>query len=546
MGVGTEGGAGIGSGADGWSYTRSDGFLGEYSEVPIESSSIRISGGSVMGMTVGGGAAIGGGSVIRPFHGCLGNLYITGGRVFAIATYPLINGAKSVEAIGHGYMYRTQASYRGEFTIYGNAKVEATTSNDLKATYNVLSASKRTDVSHPNNNPTYKQVEIGPCDHSGATYTDNGNGTHTVSGCSWCLGETVGHTFTDGTCVCGAAAPAETWTVTVNTYDAGTGAYVSTHYDVEKGSAYTLPACDDLSGYEFAGWVADPTSQANGCQPNDGETLLAAGHELTVTADVTLYARYRAIALSLADDDNNSTVLARYLGKKAGTVTLQDRTLSKSGEWNTLCLPFDVTIADSPLAGDGVTVMELDGTTSNLDSNGQLTIHLTEVTSGVLTAGKPYFIKWNNTGKSIVTPVFRDVTVTNIDPATQAVSFSNAFGEDGQFVGSYSPLAITDANIDEIIFFGDDNTLGYASTASTLRSCRAHFVVSSTSGARAMTRAIVNFGDGVTTSISEERGVKSERLATPTEWFTLDGRKLNGKPAAKGVYIENRKRIIIK
>ena len=258
----------------------------------------------------------------------------------------------------------------------------------------------------------------------------------------------------------------------------------------------------------------------------------------------------------LADAANNSTKISDFNSNDCD-VTLKDRTLYKDGAWNTLCLPFDVTIANSPLAGDGVTVMELNGSTSGLDSEGLLTINFTEVTSGSLTAGKPYIIKWNKADgydeadpatRDLKDPVFSGVTVKNTDPATLAVSFSNAFGDNGQFVGSYSPLSIDDANIDEIIYLGADNTLGYASSARTLHAFRAHFVVptTSTSGARAMTRSIVNFGDGDTTSLSEELRVKSEEFATAAEWYSLDGRRLSGKPTKKGVYINNGRKVVIK
>ena len=246
--------------------------------------------------------------------------------------------------------------------------------------------------------------------------------------------------------------------------------------------------------------------------------------------------------LTLADDADNTSLLTAYNGSLVTAVKLNNRTLYKDGKWNTLCLPFDVTIADSPLAGDGVAVMELNGTTSGLDSEGLLTINFTEVTGGTLTAGNPYIIKWN-TGTDITDPVFNDVTVTNASPA--AVTFSNYFVDDGQFVGSYSPFEITDANINEIIYLGADNTLGYATAARTLRSCRAHFVVptASTSGARAMTRAIENFGDDETT------GIRDNNRETITnkrddQWYTLSGQRID-KPSAKGVYIHYGKKVII-
>ena len=49
-----------------------------------------------------------------------------------------------------------------------------------------------------------------------------------------------------------------------------------------------------------------------------------------------------------------------------------------------------------------------------------------------------------------------------------------------------------------------------------------------------------------TTSVSEELRVKSEEFAPATEWYTLDGRKLDGKPTTKGLYIHNGRKIIIK
>jgi hypothetical protein len=30
------------------------------------------------------------------------------------------------------------------------------------------------------------------------------------------------------------------------------------------------------------------------------------------------------------------------------------------------------------------------------------------------------------------------------------------------------------------------------------------------------------------------------------EWFTLDGRKLDGKPTAKGIYVNNGRKVVIK
>ena len=50
--------------------------------------------------------------------------------------------------------------------------------------------------------------------------------------------------------------------------------------------------------------------------------------------------------MTLADNaTDNSTTISNNNGE-TGSVKLEDRTLYKDGDWNTLCLPFDVmTIA---------------------------------------------------------------------------------------------------------------------------------------------------------------------------------------------------------
>ena len=247
--------------------------------------------------------------------------------------------------------------------------------------------------------------------------------------------------------------------------------------------------------------------------------------------------------LALSDAANNDAVLAGRDGVTAD-VTLDGRTLYKDGSWNTLCLPFDVTISGSVL--NGATVQTLNSAASNLNSEGLLTIKFDDVsTTAEIPAGTPFIIKWTS-GTDITDPVFTNVTMKNAEPT--AVTFSNALGDDCLFVGSYSPFSITDANIDEIIYLGANNTLGYATAARTLRSCRTHFVVpkTSTSGARAMTRSIVNFGDENTTGIESIDNGFWTMNSSDSAWFSLDGRKLSRKPATKGVYIHSGNKVIIK
>ena len=102
------------------------------------------------------------------------------------------------------------------------------------------------------------------------------------------------------------------------------------------------------------------------------------------------------LTLMLENGSANATAIYDASGKTC-PVKLRDRTLYSDGDWNTLCLPFDMDatqIAASPLAG--ATVMELDGTSSHLTNN---TLTLNFKTATTVEAGKPYIVKWPNGAK---------------------------------------------------------------------------------------------------------------------------------------------------
>ena len=237
-------------------------------------------------------------------------------------------------------------------------------------------------------------------------------------------------------------------------------------------------------------------------------------------------------------------------------VTLQDRTLYKDGAWNTLCLPFDVvdgddtdelTFSDTPLKG--ATVMELDnaaGATSLSDA-GVLTLKFKSASS--IEAGKPYIVKWEGTSDTVNDPVFEGVTISSTEPT--AVKSSD---QKVTFVGQYSPFSIVasgatgsnQGNLNEIIMLGANNTLGYSKNPRTLKCFRAHFYVKADGGVQAARAFVMNFGDGETTGIvsMEDGGWKMEDVNDA--WYSIDGRKLNGEPTQKGVYIQNGRKVVIK
>ena len=249
--------------------------------------------------------------------------------------------------------------------------------------------------------------------------------------------------------------------------------------------------------------------------------------------------------IALADAADNSALITAASGATLD-VTLAGRTLTKNNEWNTLCLPFSLTavqIDASPLAG--ATIKELDNTAdgTSLD-NGTMTLKFTTATS--IEAGKPYIIKWAS-GSAIENPVFSGVTITSTTP-TPITS------NDGRvtFVGQYSPFDIVESgatgtnegNKNEIILMSTGNKMGYSKNARTLRCFRCHFYVPVGGGEQQARSFVLDFGEGETTEIGAMLNDKGKMINDI--WYDLNGRKLDGKPTKKGLYIHNGRKEVVK
>jgi len=312
-----------------------------------------------------------------------------------------------------------------------------------------------------------------------------------------------------------------------------------------KGQYYTLPACGFTAplGKVFDHWVVDYTGIEEDPikQPGDYFTAPYIWSESDVqTITVTAYWRD---ALILLDDDSaqpegskNADIIAANNGTTGLTVQLQGRTLYKDGSWNTLCLPFDVTIAGSPLDGDGVQAMTLNTENSNLNE-GTLTLNFDDATGQTIPAGTPFIIKWDESGTDIENPVFENVKIANEVPADCSVNFTG-----GRFVGTYNPTPLA-KDVKTNLYLGTDNTLYYPTTEGfSVNAFRAYFQLTDPS---ADVRAFVlNFGEETTGIISvHDSGFT---VNGSDAWYTLDGRRLDGKPTQRGIYINNGKKVAIK
>ena len=384
----------------------------------------------------------------------------------------------------------------------------------------------------------------------------------------------------------------------------------STDYDnansvvmkVVKGQTFTVPAVSATEGLTLMGYATSPVGLSSIIEMKDSETLTAVGAVITPTADMSLYPRYRYLyvptwtwndedvtatlsivcsALSseavnvtnitystdgdiktatgsyehdgatytftdtyllpveeplvLRDAASNEEALDDFEGRKVKTLMLSGRTLYEDGSWNTLCLPFSLNETELYTYLNPSAVKTL-STTSYDRETGTLTLNFVDVTT--IEAGKPYLIKWTN-GSKRTNPIFNNVIINN--------SSTPVTSDYADFCGFFSPVSLTGGD-KSVLYLGANNTLYYPSADKTVNSCRAVFRLKGIEAGdlpQQARRFVLNFGDGETTRITLVDG-SGFGVNGSDAWYTIDGRRLNGKPTQKGVYINKGNKVVIK
>jgi hypothetical protein len=253
-------------------------------------------------------------------------------------------------------------------------------------------------------------------------------------------------------------------------------------------------------------------------------------------------------------------------------ITLNGRTLYKDGAWNTLCLPFGIGNPDAenghwfdgtPL--ESATVMTLgnsEACNTGFDaSTGTLNLEFLPATE--IEAGVAYIVKWNkpegyiaydgtnsDACSDLVNPTFRGVTIENENPADNATVSHDGYV---QFVGTYNAIS-WETEDKSILFLGNGNKLHYPLVGASLNACRAYFQLNNGLTASEVYETRIIFDENETNGITTTDSWTSQ-AAKPSDtnftndddaWYSLDGRKLNGKPTKKGMYINNGRKVVVK
>ena len=358
-----------------------------------------------------------------------------------------------------------------------------------------------------------------------------------------------------------------------NTYVEAPVTWTQYSYDLSDYAGQTIKLAINCVSEDFFAFFIDDLFIGN---PNDEEwdatiTNATTPYELTGLSSETKYevqvqantsegtsdwsssATFTTAELiELLNDDKkaatkNTELIAAY-DEVSTYVTLSGRTVAGNNQWNTFCLPFDISTSElatylSTITSESVTVTArvLDKANTSLSNEGVLTLRLTDVTE-TIPAGTPFIMRCVTETESI--DLSSHPISATIDGSETAIARMTQTSSDGNvmFVGQWSTFDITNDNINEIVYIGSDNKIGYSKSPRTLKCMRAHFWIQpKATGAPALTSIYVDFGDGETTSIDLTNADSNEQS---TGWYTIDGVKLSGEPEQKGLYIYNGKKVI--
>ena len=221
-------------------------------------------------------------------------------------------------------------------------------------------------------------------------------------------------------------------------------------------------------------------------------------------------------------------------------VVINNYTLYKDRDWNTLCLPFNlngVQLGASPLKDVDIWKFNEESSSYDLET-GSLVLNFVhqEGDNYKIEAGVPYLVRWNNHADPIVNPLFKGVQVAYYEP-----SYAEGVNGSVKFMGTYS-YENFDYDIKYRYFLGAGNNLYYVGPGTEIYGFHAYFELLDGTAPEANVKSVVlNFGDEET-SIKQ---INSTESATDT-YYTIDGRHLNEKPATAGLYIINGKKVVIK
>ena len=248
------------------------------------------------------------------------------------------------------------------------------------------------------------------------------------------------------------------------------------------------------------------------------QSVIITGTGKAVLETMTVaYSKLPSIGLD-ESKDNAETIS----GNADKTVNVKLTRTLKADVWNTFCVPFNVTVAGSPL--EGATIKQIASVEEKTDG----AVINFEDAPATLEAGKAYLVR---TTTAIENPTFNGVTVKNVDPTNCSGS------ENYQLIGIYSPKNIDASLYGKVFGINNQDKLAKVMKDTSIKGMRAYFLL-----ANSATAAKLNFGGELTGIDAVDNG---EAVMTG-KVYNLNGQYVGNslEGLKKGVYVVNGKKVL--
>ena len=232
--------------------------------------------------------------------------------------------------------------------------------------------------------------------------------------------------------------------------------------------------------------------------------------------------------LELREENVNTTVLADWDGYEAD-INLK-RTL-KAGSWNTFAIPYDIIPGFLNILKNYYGITAVKELTDASLTDGTLNLSFDDATS--IEAGKPYLVM-----------VESDLDLSSLAVPEVVKATPHPFTSTSvDFIPTLGKTTIPAGDEKNVLFMTSGGYLKHPTTLpADIKGFRAYFQLKGD----AVNAASFNldFGNGETTGINSLTSEPSSNGEGSI--YSLDGRRLSSKPAQKGVYIVNGKKMVIK
>lgn len=268
------------------------------------------------------------------------------------------------------------------------------------------------------------------------------------------------------------------------------------------------------------------TLKINGVSGKEGWTgnaksvILSIDKGASATKIETMTVAYSKLSsIGLDESKDNAETIS---GNADKTVNVKLTRTLKADVWNTFCVPFDVTVAGSPL--EGATIKQIASVEEKTDG----AVINFEDAPATLEAGKAYLVR---TATAIVNPTFNGVTVKNVVPTNCSRN------ENYQLIGIYSPKNIDASLYGKVFGINNQDKLAKVMKDTSIKGMRAYFLL-----ANSATAAKLNFGGELTGIDAVDNG---EAVMTG-KVYNLNGQYVGNslEGLKKGVYVVNGKKVL--